>query len=105
MPDTCVPKQRCGTHAPGWLSGGHPTVAEGAVKRKVCFHWSSGCCQFSSNIQVRNCGAFYVYKLSPPPACSLRYCGDREQGIFCVLCRMVIKALYNIKGAAVFGNV
>ena len=81
MPDACVPKQRCGTHAPGWLRGGHPTVTEGAVKRKVCFHWSSGCCQLSTNIRVRNCGAFFVYKLSPPPACSLRYCGDREQGI------------------------
>ena len=81
MPDTCVPKKRCGTHAPGWLSGGHPTVAEGAVRRKVCFHWSSGCCQLSSNIRVRNCGAFYVYKLSPPPACSLRYCGNREKGM------------------------
>ncbi|XP_020618027.1 uncharacterized protein LOC110055930 isoform X3 [Orbicella faveolata] len=79
MPDACVPKQRCGTHAPGWLRGGHPTVTEGAVTRKVCFHWSSGCCQLSTNIRVRNCGAFFVYKLSPPPACSLRYCGDREQ--------------------------
>ena len=82
MPDSCVPRQRCGTHAPGWLSGEHPTVAEGAVERKVCFHWTSGCCQLSTNIRVRNCGAFYVYRLNPPPACSLRYCGDGEQGIF-----------------------
>ena len=82
MPDSCVPTQRCGTHAPGWLRGSHPTVAEGAVKRKVCFHWTSGCCQLSTNIRVRNCGGFYVYKLYPPPACSLRYCGDGEQGIF-----------------------
>ena len=82
MPDSCVPKHRCGTHAPGWLRGGHPTVAEGAVRRKVCFHWTSGCCQFSTNIRVRNCGAFYVYRLNPPPVCILRYCGDANQGIF-----------------------
>lgn len=78
MADKCVPKQQCGTTAPGWLSGGHPTVAQGIVNRKVCFHGSSGCCQWSSNIRVRNCGAFFVYELMPPPACSLRYCVEIE---------------------------
>lgn len=29
MPTSCVTKNRCGTHAPGWLSGAHPTVAQG----------------------------------------------------------------------------
>ena len=77
MPDSCVSKYYCGTHAPGWLTGGHPTVAQGAVSRKVCFHWSSGCCQWSRYIRVRNCGAFYVYYLSATPACNLRYCGNR----------------------------
>ncbi|XP_078357600.1 uncharacterized protein LOC144642507 isoform X1 [Oculina patagonica] len=81
MPNTCVPKQRCGTHAPGWLSGGHPTVAQGAVQRRVCFHWRTRCCYWSTNIRVRNCGAFYVYELSSPPACQLRYCGDRQQAL------------------------
>ncbi|XP_078356255.1 transmembrane protease serine 9-like isoform X2 [Oculina patagonica] len=80
MPDKCVPKYHCGTHAPGWLDGAHPTVAEGAVQRKVCFHWSSGCCQWSRDIQVRNCGGFYVYKLPETPGCSMRYCGDKDQG-------------------------
>ena len=81
MPDNCVPKNYCGTHAPGYLTGGHPTVNQGAVSRKVCFHWSSGCCQWSQNIRVRNCGGFYVYELPPTRYCSLRYCGDRGQGI------------------------
>ena len=80
MPNGCVPKLHCGTHAPGWLNGNHPSVADGAVSRKVCFHWSSGCCQWSSNIRVRNCGGFYVYELPPTRFCSLRYCGDRGQG-------------------------
>ena len=80
MPTKCVPKLQCGTHAPGWLSGAHPTVGEGAVQRKVCFHWSSGCCQWSSNILVRNCGGFFVYELDRPPACNLRYCGEKTQG-------------------------
>ena len=80
MPTKCVQRNQCGTHAPGWLSGANPTVAEGAVQRKVCFHWSSGCCQWSSNIRVRNCGGYYVYELVQPPACSLRYCGEKTQG-------------------------
>ena len=80
MPDTCVHEQQCGTHAPGWLSGGHPTVAQGIVRRQVCFHWYSNCCQWSLNIRVRNCSAFYVYELIPTHGCSLRYCGDRKQG-------------------------
>ena len=77
MPSSCVARYYCGTHAPGWLVGGHPTVAQGIVSRKVCFHWTSGCCQWSRYIRVRNCGAFYVYRLSPTPACNLRYCGNR----------------------------
>ncbi|KAL9987886.1 hypothetical protein ACROYT_G002264 [Oculina patagonica] len=81
MPDACVAPDRCGTQAPGWLSGGHPTVAQGAVQRRACFSWYSGCCRWSTSIRVRNCGAFYVYELPPTPNCNLRYCGDREQGI------------------------
>ena len=81
MPDTCVPKQHCGTYAPGYLTGGHPTVDEGVVSRKVCFHSYYGCCEISQNIRVRNCGGFYVYELLPTPKCFLRYCGDGGQGI------------------------
>ena len=84
MASSCPPKQRCGTHAPGWLNGSHPSVAEGAVQRQVCFHWSSGCCQWENNIQVRNCSGYYVYRLKAPPACSLRYCGNR-QGNYLIL--------------------
>ena len=75
MPESCVPKNQCGTHAPGWLNGKNPTVAEGVVSRQVCYHWSSNCCLWKNNIRVRNCGGFYVYELRKPPACQLRYCG------------------------------
>ena len=75
MPTSCVPKNRCGTRAPGWMNGVHPTVAEGKVTRKVCYSWNN-CCQASNNIEVVNCGLFYVYKLSRRPGCNLRYCGS-----------------------------
>ena len=78
MPTECVPVRRCGTHAPGWLSGAHPTLAEGAVARKVCYHWTGRCCQWSNNIKIRNCGGFFVYELQKTPVCSLRYCGNKQ---------------------------
>ena len=76
MPTSCVGKNRCSSHAPGWLNGSHPSVADGAVHATVCFHWSFGCCHWSTSIRVRNCGGFYVYELGPTPVCWLRYCGN-----------------------------
>ena len=76
MPASCVPKRRCGTHAPGWLNGSHPAVREGIVTRRVCYHWNSKCCNWKNDIQIQNCGAFYVYRLVKPPVCHLRYCGN-----------------------------
>ncbi|XP_020628523.1 pancreatic secretory granule membrane major glycoprotein GP2-like isoform X1 [Orbicella faveolata] len=76
MPTSCPPKFRCNTNAPGWLNGGHPTVADGKVTRQVCFHWVSKCCWKTTNIEVRNCGSFYVYRFSGTPTCNLRYCGS-----------------------------
>ena len=78
IPESCVPMRRCGTHAPGWLNGKHPSVKEGVVVRQVCYHWSGGCCQWNNDIKIRNCGDFYVYELQKPPACSLRYCGNKQ---------------------------
>ena len=78
IPEICVPMRRCGTHAPGWLDGKHPSVKEGDVIRQVCYHWSDNCCNWKNDINVRNCGDFYVYKLDKPPACSLRYCGNKQ---------------------------
>ena len=75
MPTSCPPKKRCNAYAPGWLNGGHPAVADGRVTRQVCFHWKSNCCEFSKNIEVRNCGSFYVYHFSATGA-ALRYCGS-----------------------------
>ena len=79
MATSCVSQHQCGTHAPGWMNGAHPTVADGKVTRTVCYHYFSTCCQWSNNIEVVNCGQYYVYKLlSTPPEhpCNLRYCGS-----------------------------
>jgi len=80
MPTSCVPKHHCGTHAPGWLSGSHPTRVGQTVNGKVCFHWGSNCCQWHANIQIKRCNGFYVYKLGKTPVCWLRYCGNAGFG-------------------------
>lgn len=77
MPTSCTQTFKCGTHATGWLSGGHPSVEDGKVTRKVCFSWSN-CCTWSIDIQVINCGDFYLYYIDGTPRehqCHLRYCG------------------------------
>ena len=76
MAESCANKHYCGTDAPGWLSGGHPAVIDGNVKRKVCFSSFGQCCYYSNFVTVKNCGGFYVYKLERPPKCNLRYCGS-----------------------------
>ena len=75
MPTFCPAKGSCGTDAPGWLNGAHPTMAEGQVTRQVCFHYHFSCCEWSLNIQVRNCHTYYVYYLRRS-YCNLVYCGS-----------------------------
>ena len=76
MPTTCVEKGKCGTTFPGWLKGGHPTVADGEVDREVCFSaFSPDCCYGRKDIKVKNCSSYYVYKLDRTPSCDMRYCG------------------------------
>ena len=75
MPTSCIPPNRCGTHAAGWLNGAHPREHEGKQTRQACFSWRSGCCQWSVNIQVQNCSGYYLYYINgtyPGHLCNLR---------------------------------
>ncbi|XP_019639176.1 PREDICTED: uncharacterized protein LOC109481125 [Branchiostoma belcheri] len=66
---------RCGTHAPVWMRGTHPTLDEGVVRRTVCAFYSDRRCLWRWKIHVRACpGGYYVYKLPPPPKCNTAYC-------------------------------
>ena len=77
MATSCVPTASCGTWIPGWLNGAHPTVNEGQVTKQACFN-GGGCCDWSIDIQVRNCGDFYIYYIikTPPELQCVRYCGS-----------------------------
>ncbi|XP_019624993.1 PREDICTED: uncharacterized protein LOC109470471 [Branchiostoma belcheri] len=68
--------RRCGTDAPMWMSGQHPSVADGEISRQACAYWGSNPCQWSTTIRVKACSAgYYVYKLPRTPVCHLGYCG------------------------------
>lgn len=68
--------QPCGANFRGWMMDKHPKVEDGRVQRRVCFSYDKRCyCEFYKNIAVRNCGGYYVYRLSPIKTCNSRYCG------------------------------
>nr|XP_022324268.1 von Willebrand factor D and EGF domain-containing protein-like isoform X2 [Crassostrea virginica] len=83
MPTSCVTQFHCGTHFPLWMQGSHPSVADGIVQRKACSNVygssSHTCCDFSLDIQVKNCGTFYVYYLQTVPACAMAYCAGNKR--------------------------
>ena len=73
MVTTCPLEFRCDAAYPIWLSGGHPTVAEGTVTRNVCIN-KSACCAIFFPIQVKNCSSYYIYNFLAPWHCPARYC-------------------------------
>lgn len=81
LPTSCVQgttqyNLKCRTHGVSWLNGTHPSVSDGKVTREVCFSYDGECCHRSrKNIEVINCGWFYIYKLGSTPWCNSRYCG------------------------------
>uniref|UniRef100_A0A8D3BL11 UMOD/GP2/OIT3-like D8C domain-containing protein n=1 Tax=Scophthalmus maximus TaxID=52904 RepID=A0A8D3BL11_SCOMX len=76
IPERCVGINRCGTHAPMWITEPNPTQSDAIVSRAVCNAWANNCCYFNSHtIQVKLCyGNYYVYKLLKPSTCNLAYC-------------------------------
>lgn len=85
MPESVVQESHCGTHDPIWLNGKHPTVAEGNVARTACvnsFGLDNGCFD-SFDINVKNCGGYYVYYLKPLDYCAAAYCAGKKALAFC----------------------
>lgn len=75
---------RCGTKVRLYLKQNHPTPSEGQVTRQVCSATKNNDCNQRVDIDVINCGAFYMYKLHDlRPNCSpnaWRYCTNGEAG-------------------------
>ena len=96
MADKCIPMDHCGSRYPAWLSGAHPTVAEGVVIRRVCFS-SYKCCSWYQNIRVKNCGAYFVYALPRLSHSSSRYCGSGSECKFIMMLLFISGKSQNIK--------
>ena len=104
MAENCVPENHCGSRWPGWLSGAHPSIAEGVVTRRVCFSSSYSCCNWYQNIRIRNCGAYFVYELPRPyPSCPARYCGNGSAGKFHMI-HMIKKGVLQINTSVLVGS-
>ncbi len=76
IPTSPVGVNRCGTDATGWYSGAMPNALDETTDGTVCFEWDSNTCNWNTNIQVTNCGSYYVYNLARPAYCNVRYCTD-----------------------------
>ena len=83
IPEGVVPSSFCGTHGTGWMNGVHPTTIGEKVDRKICFHWDGVSCLRNRNIDVTNCGEYYVYLLHNAPACQYRYCAYCADIAYC----------------------
>ncbi len=74
IPTSAVAMSQCSTSASGWYSGTMPSVPDTTESGTACFTWTQGNCAYSNQIQVTNCGSYYVYYLSAPTTGGMRYC-------------------------------
>ena len=51
-----------------------PEVSDGVVNRTVCRRVVGDCCACDWTIEVKNCGHYRVYRLSPVDVCPAAYC-------------------------------
>ena len=59
--------------------GTHPNVNEGIVSATGCVVESSEeCCGMKLDLAIKNCTDFTVYRLIPPPVCSIGYCAGHR---------------------------
>ncbi|CAF1156564.1 unnamed protein product [Adineta steineri] len=69
-----VPINQCGTQATGSYTGAYPSTIGSTSSGTVCYNWSGNSCMWSNSISITNCNGYYVFYLSAPPVCNLRYC-------------------------------
>lgn len=79
MPTECIQGGfRCGTTSPLWMNGSYPSVGELSNVTACASNYNGGCCISSYDIQVKNCGDYYVYNLRHTKGCYEAYCFGTE---------------------------
>ena len=84
LADSVVPPYHCGGYYPGYLQEAHPVLAFGeTVIRKVCWNWKyyhvnykNTNCGKTTDVVIKRCQGFYIYKLQDVPVCHSKYCGQ-----------------------------
>ena len=80
------PEGNCGTMARLYLTDSHPSFSDGEVTRTICASKGGNPCARNTNIQVINCGSFYLYKLVKLRGCGSepwRYCTNGQGELSC----------------------
>lgn len=80
MPTTNPRLGKCGTYAPIWMNGTHPSVADDVIDTIACAGLPRVTplgCGVQYKIKVVNCSGFYLYRLKSPRQCSLAYCAGK----------------------------
>ena len=77
----------CGSDVPVYLKDDHPSYSEGEVTRKACSATANNQCFVENDIQVINCGAFYLYNLVRWRPCNSnqkkwRYCTNGQGTLY-----------------------
>jgi len=84
IPTSAVEPIRCGSQqSTGWYSGPMPTNPDETTNGTVCFSWMSNACYWrnENDIRVTNCGSYYIYELTAPPYCQMRYCTTHTSSV------------------------
>lgn len=67
----------CGASSPAYYNGTLPTTVGTTSMGTVCVNWSGNLCHPSyliNLVSVTLCNGYYVFYLTPPISCSIRFC-------------------------------
>ena len=88
---TVPPQDSCGTETRLYIEDDHPDFSEGEVSKRVCVSKTPEIpCRSTKDIQVINCGAFYLYNLvhlRKCPTTTWAYCTNGQGMYHRLLCR------------------
>ena len=75
IPESHVEKGYCQTDSPGFIIDKHP-VNVGEVKNATICFVDVSFCDSATDVQIKNCGEYFLYFLPTVPKCDLRYCAE-----------------------------